>query len=174
MAEPLKPDANFKHIVRIANVDIPGTKQIRWALTNIKGLGINFADSICAVAKVPGTTKAGHLSDEQQATIDSFVTNPAKAGIPAWMFNHRKDPETGQMVHLITGNLTFTQDNDIKRLKKIKSYRGLRHMQGLPVRGQRTRSNFRKSKGKVVGVVKKKVAPGTAAKDEKKGGKEKK
>lgn len=171
MAEPIKPDANFKHIVRIANVDVPGTQQIRWALTNIKGLGINFADTVCAVAEVPGTTKAGNLTDQQQAHINTIVTNPAKAGIPVWMFNHRKDPETGEPLHLITGNLIFTQDNDIKRLKKIKCYRGLRHIQGLPVRGQRTRSNFRKSKGKVIGVVKKKVAPGTANKDEKKGGK---
>ena len=71
------------------------------------------------------------------------------------MVNHRKEYESGEDKHLITGTLNFTKDNDLKRLKKIKCLRGARHQKGLPVRGQRTRSNFRKSKGKVVGVKKK-------------------
>ena len=54
--------------------------------------------------------------------------------------------------------MSFTQDNDIKMLKKIKSYKGIRHSLGLPVRGQRTRSNFRKNKGKVMGVKRKEGA----------------
>ena len=51
--------------------------------------------------------------------------------------------------------LSFTQDNDIKMMKKIKSYKGVRHILGQPVRGQRTKSNFRKNKGKVLGVKRK-------------------
>ena len=57
-------------------------------------------------------------------------------------------------MHLLTGNLTFYKENDIKRMKKIKSLKGMRHQKGLPVRGQRTKSHFRKNKGKVVGVAK--------------------
>ena len=59
-------------------------------------------------------------------------------------------------MHLINTDLDLSKDGDIKRMKKVKSYKGLRHTWGLPVRGQRTRSNFRKNKGKVsLGVVKK-------------------
>lgn len=146
---------NFKHIVRVANVDIPGEKLIRFSLTKIKGVGVHFADAICIVAGIDKQSKTGNLNDKQVEKLNEVVKDPVQSGIPAWMFNRKNDYETGEDKHLITGNLHFVQDNDLKRLKKIKSLRGLRHQKGLPVRGQRTRSNFRKSKGKVVGVKKK-------------------
>ena len=147
---------DFKHIVRIANVDIPGGKSIRLSLTNIKGIGVTMADAICAISSIPRTTKAGELNEQQVARLNEVVAHLEKAGLPVWMLNRRKDYETRENKHLITGSLNFTQENDLKRLKKIKSLRGVRHIRGLPVRGQRTRSNFRRSKGKVVGVAKKK------------------
>lgn len=153
---------NFKHIVRIANVDLPGQKKISFALTGIKGIGKNFARAICYCAHVDQNKKVGNLADEEITTLNQVVNNPFNNGIPIWMFNRKKDYETGEHKHLFTGTLTFTQENDLKRLKKIKSYRGIRHIKGLPVRGQRTRSNFRKAKGKVVGVSKKKATPGKA------------
>ena len=70
--------------------------------------------------------------------------------------NRRRDYDTGEDKHLLIGTLQFSKDNDIKRLKKIKALRGMRHQKGLPVRGQRTKSNFRRNKGKVIGVKKKK------------------
>jgi small subunit ribosomal protein S13 len=85
------------------------------------------------------------------------------------MLNRNRDFETGENQHLLTGDLAFVQDNDIKRAKKIKSWTGIRHIRGQPVRGQRTRSHFRKNKGKVIGVKKKVVTP--AAAPEKSGGK---
>lgn len=157
-AETKKPAA-FRHIVRIASVDIPGDKALRFALTKIKGVGINFADAACNAAGVPKHHKAGLLNDEQIKKLDEAITNPLQNGIPNWMLNRKKDYETGEDKHLLTGILQFVQENDLKRLKKIKSLRGIRHQRKLPVRGQRTRSNFRRSKGKVVGV-KKKGAPG--------------
>lgn len=153
---------NFKHIVRIANVDLPGEKSIRFALTNIKGVGLRFADAVCILAKVKKDTKTGVLSNDQIAMLDKMVVNPLAHGFPTWMVNRRKDYDTGEDKHLITGTLNFVQENDLKRLKKIKSYRGTRHIHGQPSRGQRTRSNFRRNKGKVVGVNKKKVAPAAA------------
>lgn len=145
----------FKHIVRVANIDIPGEKAVRFALTKIKGIGINFADAVCAVAKVSKSKKTGELSDGEVAKLNEVVNT--QKGIPFWMFNRKKDYTTGEDKHLLTGTLGFTQENDLKRLKMIKTLRGIRHSKGLPVRGQRTRSNFRKSKGKVVGVKKKGV-----------------
>jgi small subunit ribosomal protein S13 len=161
MADKTLPE-NFKHIIRIANVDLPGQKKVSFALTNIKGIGINFAEAVCFAAKVDKLKKAGVLSPEEVERLNAVLLNPAKMGIPTWMFNRKKDYETGEHKHLLTGSLQFTQENDLKRLKKIKTYRGVRHIKGLPVRGQRTRSNFRHSKGKVVGVAKKQ-APAKAA-----------
>ena len=71
------------------------------------------------------------------------------------MMNRRKDYEDGKDKHLLTSSLDLQKELDIKRLKKIRSYRGLRHALGQPVRGQRTKSHFRKNK--TVGVQKKKA-----------------
>ncbi|MDP3734079.1 MAG: 30S ribosomal protein S13 [Nanoarchaeota archaeon] len=164
-------NSNFKHIIRVANVDLPGEKKIRFALTKIRGVGIQFADGVCMAAGIDKNTITGNLADNEIKTLNSVVTNPMQGGIPAWMFNRKRDYETGEDKHITGGNLHFVQDNDLKRLKKIKTLRGVRHIKGLTVRGQRTRSNFRKNKGKVVGVSKKKVAPAAAkegAKKEKK------
>ena len=80
--------------------------------------------------------------------LDNVIADPAKAGAPTWMLNRRKDYEDGSDKHVITGDLKFALENDIKRLKRIKSYIGMRHGVGLPVRGQRTKSNLRRNKGK--------------------------
>jgi len=146
---------DFKHLVRIANTDLQGEKTIGYTLRNIKGIGFQFANMICALAGIDKTKKTGDLSDIEIKKIDEFIADPIKAGAPIWMVNRRKDYEDNSNKHLLTSDLTFTQDNDIKRMKKIKCYRGMRHAYGLPVRGQRTKSNFRKSKGKVMGVKRK-------------------
>jgi small subunit ribosomal protein S13 len=159
---PKEFSKDFKHIVRIANVDLPGNKVIRVALRKIKGIGSTFADVACILARIDRGKKAGDLSEENLKRLNDIILNPLKNGIPVWLVNRRKDCETGETSHLLTGNLQFIVDNDLKRLKKIKCYRGVRHIHGQPVRGQRTKSNFRKNKGKVVGV-KKKVAPTAAA-----------
>ena len=155
MAEQKQVQDSFKHIVRVADVDIVGEKPLRIALTKIKGIGINIADVVCVISKVSKRKKAGNLNEEEVKRLTDVIKDPLKNGIPAWMLNRRKDYESGEDKHILTGTLNFVKDNDLKRLKKIKSLRGMRHQKGLPVRGQRTRSNFRKSKGKVVGVKKK-------------------
>ena len=148
-----KQNDNFKHIVRIANVDIPGDKQIRIALTKIKGVGTNMADVICKLSNVNRQKKTGNMSDEEITKLNEVINTPTD--VPTWFYNRRNDYLSGEDTHVLTGTLNFVQDNDLKRLKKTKTLRGVRHQKRLPVRGQRTRSNFRKSKGKVVGVKKK-------------------
>ncbi len=152
-------EQKFRHIVRIANVDIPGEKSIRFSLRKIKGVGINMADVACILTGIDKSKKTGTLSDKEIASLNDLFANLSEKGVPSWFFNRRDDYLTGDDMHVITGSLHFMKDNDIKRLKKIKSLRGMRHQKGLPVRGQRTRSNFRRNKGRVVGV-KKKGAPG--------------
>lgn len=157
MAEP-QPKPTVKYFVRIAQVDIPGEKAIGISLQRIKGIGFSFAHAVCIMANIPQHKKAGTLTDEEVARLSSVLEQPQKYDIPSWLWNRRRDYETGEDRHLLTGSIGFVQDNDLKRLKKIRSYRGLRHMKGLPVRGQRTRSNFRRGKGKVVAVRKKEEA----------------
>ncbi len=153
-----EPKSSFKHIVRIGNVDIPGDKPIKISLKKIKGVGFNLAAAVCNLAGVNKNKKTGELTDKEIQDLNKIITSPKDNGVPTWMFNRRKDYETGEDQHFLIGTLDFVVDNTIKRLRKIKCYRGTRHSRGLPARGQRTKSNFRRSKGKVVGVAKKKSA----------------
>ena len=152
---PEESKQELKYFVRIANTDLDGNKPIGNALTKIKGISFMFSNAILNVAMIDKTKKAGYLSEDQVSRIDDILKEPSKFGIPQWFFNRKKDPEDGTDKHLLGATLTFTQDNDIKMMKKMKSYKGIRHSLGLPVRGQRTRSNFRRNKGKVMGVKKK-------------------
>lgn len=149
-----QPQPERKHLVRIANTDLNGNKSIVYALRSIKGVGISFANAVCRLAGVNPCTKAGDLNTQQLQKIDGIIKNPFENRMPKWLANRRNDIETGQTRHLLTGELQFQTENDIKRMKMIKCYKGVRHALGQPVRGQRTRSNFRKNKGKVLGVVK--------------------
>ena len=146
-------EEEFKHIVRVASVDLDGNKKIAHALTKIKGISFMFANAVCKIAGVEATAKTGYLPDDQIKKLDHVIKNPG--ALPTWMLNRRRDYEDGTDKHLFTSDLMFTKTNDIKRLQQIKCNKGLRHAWGLPLRGQRTRSNFRKNKGKVQGVTKK-------------------
>lgn len=156
MAEEQKQE--LKYFVRIANTDLDGNKPIQQAMIKIKGISFMFSNAVLKAATIDKAKKAGYLSDEQAGKIDEIIREPLKFGIPSWMLNRKKDPEDNLNRHLTGSTLTFIQDNDIKMMKKVKSYKGIRHSFGLPVRGQRTRSNFRKNKGKVMGVKKKEGA----------------
>ncbi|PLW79730.1 30S ribosomal protein S13 [Candidatus Woesearchaeota archaeon] len=149
-------EENFKHIIRVANTDLKGEKQISFALQKIKGVGTMFSHMVCRVAKVPKEKKAGTLNDKEVKALEEAILDPKKFSVPSWLYNRRKDYETGEDTHIISGDLKFIKENDVKRLQKTKSYKGLRLAVGLPVRGQRTKSNFRRTKGKGLGVKKKK------------------
>ncbi len=141
-------DSNFRYIVRVANTDLDGKKQLKQALLKVKGVSYTYSNMVCALSGVDRNKRIGDMTDEEISKVDSVVRNPASYGAPEWMFNHRKEQETGADMHFISADLDFSRENDLKILKMTKSYRGLRHQWGLPLRGQRTRSNFRKNKGK--------------------------
>ena len=153
MAEEQKQE--LKYFVRIANTDLDGNKTISNALTKVKGISFMFSNAILNTTSIEKTKKTGYLTDDEAARIDDIIKSPSSFNIPSWLFNRKRDPEDGRDRHLVGPVLSFTHDNDIKMMKKTKSYRGIRHSLGLPVRGQRTRSNFRKNKGKVLGVKRK-------------------
>ncbi len=124
---------------RIKGVDIPNEKRIETSLTYIEGIGLETSKKILDIAKVNPDTRSRDLTDTEIADINNAIS---KLEIP------------------IEGELRRITASNIRRLKEIKSYRGLRHHLGLPTRGQRTRTNARTRKGKkkTVGGQKKKLA----------------
>jgi small subunit ribosomal protein S13 len=147
-----------ERLVRILNRDIEGKLNVYVGLTKIKGISWGLANAICKVLKLDKKRKIGSLSKEELESISEFVKHPK---IPTYLLNRRLDIETGENKHLTGNDLELQKEFDIGRLKKIKSYRGLRHAVGLPVRGQRTKSHFRKNKKKGVGIKKKTKTPMT-------------
>ena len=152
-----KEQKDFRHFVRIANTDLNGAKPILSSLRQIKGISFMFSNLICHLAEVERKKRTGDLEEDEVKRINDVISNPLKFKAPPWMLNRRKDFETGEDKHLISSDLAFTKDNDIKIMKKIKCYKGVRHILNQPVRGQKTKSNFRENKGKVHLGVKKKA-----------------
>ena len=96
--------------------------------------------------------KIGYLSDAQIEKIQEIIDN-VSANAPNWMLNHQKDYDTGEDIHLVGSDIDMRLRDEINIMKKIRSYRGIRHERGLRVRGQRTRANNRQ--GLALGVSKK-------------------
>ncbi len=116
---------------RIAGVDIPNNKRIVIALTYIYGIGLSTSKEILERAKVDENIRAKDLTDEQLASIRNVI-------------------EKGQ--YMVEGELRRVVSQNIKRLKDIQCYRGIRHIRNLPVRGQKTQKNARTKRGKRVAV----------------------
>ena len=152
----------YNHIVRIVGNDIPGERKLIIGLTQIKGIGYNFATAILDTLKIDPNSNVGYLSDSEVQAIEKLITDPSSANFPSWFLNRRKDVETGKNIHLLTSDIDFTLRNDIERERITNSWRGYRHLYGLKVRGQRTRCTGRK--GGAVGVAKGgKAAPAKTA-----------
>ncbi|MDQ3123169.1 MAG: 30S ribosomal protein S13 [bacterium] len=128
-------------MARIAGVTIPSEKQIGIALTYVYGIGPKHAADILAVAKVDNTVRVKNLTDDELTRISDAIA--AK--------------------YVVEGELQRVVSANIKRLKDIKAYRGVRHNAQLPSRGQRTRTNARTRRGRkvTVGGTAKKVASKT-------------
>jgi len=128
-------------MARIAGVTIPDQKQVQISLTYIYGIGPVFARAILQTAKIDPTTRVKDLTEAEQTRLREVIDNN----------------------YTVEGDLQRQVSNNIKRLKDINAYRGLRHKNGLPSRGQRTRTNARTRRGKksTVGGTKKKVASKT-------------
>lgn len=123
-------------MARIAGIDLPKNKRSEIGLTYIYGLGRSSAHKILDQAGINRGKKVGELTDDEVAKIRSIITSDYK----------------------VEGALRSETQMNIKRLMDINSYRGLRHRKGLPVRGQRTRTNARSRKGKRKTVAGKKKA----------------
>ncbi len=147
--------AEFKGIVRIFGTDLRGDRTLELALTGIKGIGIMMARAIAHIIDVSPQEKLGNLPDDKIEEIEEVINHPHDHGLPSWMLNRRRDYVTGRDIHIVGADLIISLREDLNRLRKIRSYRGIRHELGLPVRGQRTKSTFRT--GRTLGVSRKKT-----------------
>ena len=145
---------DFKHLVRIAGTDIRGDKHAISGLTHVRGIGARMAFIVLNKAGIPEQTYVGMLTDEQVKKLDEIIAEPIKHGIPKWFVNHIKERESGKDVHLTGSDLALFDRNDVDRLKKLRTYRGIKHHAGHKVRGQRTKSTGRG--GRLLGVSRKK------------------
>ena len=153
-----KEDRRSEVLIRILSTDIPGQFGVYHGLTRIKGISWMISNAVCNSLNIPKTKKVSELTEKEINTITEFIKSPK---LPAWLLNKRREEETGESKHLITSELDLSKDFDIRKMKKMKSYKGWRHALGQPVRGQRTRSHFRK--GASMGVMKAKARPGATA-----------
>ena len=154
LKEGKKPEVK---LIRILSKDIPAHKSVYAGLTLIKGISWAFSNAICKKLGISRNKKIEDLNKEEIREIEGFVD---EGNVRGFLVNRRKDLDSGADKHLIGSDLNLQKEFDIKRLKKIKSYKGARHAAGLPVRGQRTKSNFRRNRKKsgAVGVSKKKAS----------------
>ena len=117
-------------MARISGVTIPDNKQVQIALTYIYGVGPKTSENILTEARIDPTVRVKNLNDAEISKIQDIISN-----------NYTIE---GELQRIVTGN--------IKRLRDVKAYRGLRHQASLPSRGQRTRTNARTRRGKKVTV----------------------
>jgi small subunit ribosomal protein S13 len=113
-------------MARISGVNIPNEKQVQISLTYVYGIGPKFATDILTEAKIDPTVRVKDLTEDEVGRISEIIGN-----------NYTVE---GELQRIVTGN--------IKRLKDINAYRGLRHKQNLPSRGQRTKTNARTRRGR--------------------------
>jgi small subunit ribosomal protein S13 len=123
-------------MARIAGVDIPREKRLEISLTYIYGVGLPSAKAVCAATEISPDTRVRDLTDEESAKLRTWIDANLK----------------------VEGDLRREVAQDIKRKMEIGCYAGLRHRRGLPVRGQRTRTNARTRKGPKKTVAGKKKA----------------
>jgi small subunit ribosomal protein S13 len=161
----------FRHIVRIASTELKGKTPLKLALTKIKGIGPSVSNALVKILKLDPKRQIGDFSDEELFSLEEFLKSPK--GFPDWMMNRQKDTFTGETSHLISTDLEIAKKKDIDFMKKIRTYRGMRHAFGLKVRGQRTKNTGRH--GKTIGVQRKTLIAAAKAKreEEKKEGEKK-
>jgi len=144
--------SEFRHLVRISGRDLDGGKKLIVALSDLRGVGYNFANVITNRLGLSPRIRLGTLTEDQVKQIEEAIQSTSRSALPKWYYNRRNDPETGEAKQLLGSDLDFIQKNDIEEEKNIQSWKGIRHGLGLKVRGQRTRTTGRK--GRTVGVRK--------------------
>ncbi|MEM0016969.1 MAG: 30S ribosomal protein S13 [Candidatus Korarchaeum sp.] len=144
----------LKRVVRLLNTTLDGTKPVLISLTNVKGISYTLATAILRKAGVNPTKRLGELTEEEYSRIEDVVNDPEKYGIPWWIMNRQKDYRSNESTILIGDDVNWYVTQDINLMKKMGSWKGIRHELGLKVRGQRTKTTGRA--GRTVGYQRKK------------------
>lgn len=149
--------SNFREKVffRKLRSQVDGNAKVEHGLTQIRGIGRRFAQAIIMVTEINPDMRIGAIPEKDLNRIEEVILDPITNGIPTWMVNRKNDLVTGENMHIIGNKLELSVRRDIDRMKRIRSYKGVRHHQGLKVRGQKTKSTGRH--GLVVGVIRKKL-----------------
>eukprot|EP01061_Rhynchopus_euleeides_P010594 TRINITY_DN20089_c0_g1_i1.p1 TRINITY_DN20089_c0_g1~~TRINITY_DN20089_c0_g1_i1.p1 ORF type:complete len:154 (+),score=63.12 TRINITY_DN20089_c0_g1_i1:131-592(+) len=145
---------DFQHMLRILNTNVDGKQKVPYAIRTVKGVGRRLAFIACARANVDANRRAGTLSNEEVERIVQVISKPEDFKVPSWFLNRVKDPKDGTTMQCLSNAVDNKIREDLERLKKMRNHRGLRHMWGLRVRGQHTKTTGRR--GRTVGVSKKK------------------
>ena len=164
--------SNFQFILRLLNTNVDGKQKIMYALTKIKGVGRRYSNLVCKKADVDlnkryapwslnerfdhaaDLGRAGEITSEELERIVTIIQNPTQYKIPSWFLNRQRDIVDGKDSQVLANGMESKLREDLERLKKIRSHRGLRHYWGLRVRGQHSKTTGRR--GRTVGVSKKK------------------
>ena len=135
-------DEDLRYFVRIEGTDLDGTKSVERALAGMDGIGRRSARIIARSAGVDRHETLGRLDDD---VIDDIVAEVEGYGddVPTWLTNRRKDFFSGEDRHVVGNDVELSRQQDVNRMQKIGSYKGIRHRRGQKVRGQRTKSTGR-------------------------------
>ena len=155
MSSALRP-SNFREKVffRKLRSQVDGNAKVEHGLTQIAGIGRRLSQAIVKIAEINPDIRIGAVPEKDLNRLEEIILSPIEHGVPDWMVNRKKDLVTGKDLHIIGNQLELTVRRDIDRMKRIKSYKGVRHHLRLKVRGQKTKSTGRH--GLVVGVIRKK------------------
>ncbi len=123
-------------MARLAGVNVPSSKRLVIALTYILGIGKKYANDICSTVSIDKNKRVNDLTEDEIIKIRECIDKS----------------------YIVEGDLRRSVSNNIKRLTDLGCYRGLRHRNKLPVRGQRTHTNARTRKGKAIPIANKKKA----------------
>ncbi|MDH5403880.1 MAG: 30S ribosomal protein S13 [Candidatus Heimdallarchaeota archaeon] len=146
----------FRHLVRIFKTDLNGNSTARNALTKITGINHRLSSAILRAVAIDEYSLLGNITEDERQKIEDALFDPIAAGVPNWMVNRQRDPETGEDKLLLGPDLLLQNKTDIDRMMRKRSWRGVRHSKGLKVRGQRTKSTGRNQGA--LGVSRKKGA----------------
>ncbi len=135
-------DEDLRYFVRIGQTDLDGTASVERALIGLDGVGRRTARAIAREVGVDRHETFGRLDDDVIDEIVDQVEHYAEEA-PDWLTNRRKDYFTGDTEHLIGNDVELVRQQDVNRMQKIGSYKGIRHRRGQKVRGQRTKSTGR-------------------------------
>jgi small subunit ribosomal protein S13 len=149
-----RKSSNFRLLIRMIGTSIDGQKLVEYGLAQIKGVGIRLSQAIIRIAGIDPRRRIGELSEEECDKLEKMIKEPIESGVPSWMVNRQKDIRTGTDRHISGTDLDLVLKVDIDRMKRTRSWKGMRHQLGLKVRGQRTRCTGRR--GLTVGYYRKK------------------